>query len=169
MADAKSGGNDARLERSHAEKLVDLVSQHVNAERKSIRRYEALATDTALGSDIRFLISLIIADEVRHHGYLQALTGALKREVELQTVEGSLPTMTWRMDPGKRNECLTATEELLAIERSDLRELRQLRRELRPFSDATLWDIVVSCMESDTQKHLEILDFLKRHLKELAP
>lgn len=168
MTDYKAGSDHARVERSRAEKLVDLVSQHVEAERESIRRYEALATDTMLGSDIRFLISLIIADEVRHHRYLQALTAALKKEVEMQPVEGSLPTMTWRMDPAKRDECLTATEELLAVERSDLKELRQLRKELRPFSGVTLWDIVVSCMESDTQKHLDVLDFLKRHLKELA-
>jgi len=153
--------------KSHAETLLDLASQHVEGERDSIRRYEALATDASLGADIRFLISLIIADEVRHHRYLQAMTAALKSEVELRPAEGSLPAMTWRMDPAKRDECLAATQELLAIERSDLGELRRLKKQLRPFSGVTLWGIVVACMESDTQKHLEVLEFLTRHLKEM--
>ena len=53
----------------------------------------------------------------------------------------------------------------LPARRPDRHELQTLRKQLRPFEDATLWGLIVQVMLLDTEKHATILGFLERHAR----
>ena len=48
-------------------------------------------------------------------------------------------------------------------EARDARELKRLQRELRDVKDTTLWSLLVDLMQRDTQKHIAILRFVRKH------
>ena len=56
------------------------------------------------------------------------------------------------------------TSRFLAAERADQKQLRALRKELRPFRDTSLWALLVELMEHDTAKHIRLLTFLRDHI-----
>jgi hypothetical protein len=55
------------------------------------------------------------------------------------------------------------TIRFLAAEREDQKQLRALRREMRPFRNTTLWTLLVELMEHDTAKHIHLLTFVRDH------
>ncbi len=60
---------------------------------------------------------------------------------------------------------LDLTEKLLENEQRDALELKRLQRELHDVKDTSIWGLLVDLMERDTQKHIEILKFVKKHTK----
>jgi hypothetical protein len=62
-----------------------------------------------------------------------------------------------------RDAVIDLTDQLLQKEQADAQELKRLRRELRDVKDTSLWGLLVDVMERDTQKHIAILRFAKRH------
>ena len=62
-------------------------------------------------------------------------------------------------------EILVGTKKLLENEERDARELKQLQRELRDMKDTTLWSLLVDLMQRDTQKHIAILRFVRKHTR----
>jgi hypothetical protein len=57
------------------------------------------------------------------------------------------------------------TDKLLEKEQQDTVELKRFQRELREVKDTSIWGLLVDLMERDTQKHIAILKFVKRHAK----
>jgi hypothetical protein len=68
-------------------------------------------------------------------------------------------------DKENRAEVLEVTERLLEREEGDLLELKRLRKELSDVKDTTLWGLLVELMERDTDKHIAILRFARRHAR----
>ena len=62
-------------------------------------------------------------------------------------------------------ELLAETRRLLAFEKSDAKELRQLRKVLRHTPRSSLQPLLVDLMLHDTAKHISILEFIRDHLK----
>ena len=56
------------------------------------------------------------------------------------------------------------TNRLLEHEKADEKELDRLQRELRDVSGTTLWGLLVELMQRDTDKHIAVLTFVKKHL-----
>ena len=56
-----------------------------------------------------------------------------------------------------------STEELLQSEKRDTSELKHLQRELHDVKDVTLWSLLVDLMQRDTEKHIALLRFVKKH------
>jgi hypothetical protein len=70
--------------------------------------------------------------------------------------------MADRPDPALLQE----TKRLLAFEKSDAKELRQLRKALRQAPRSSLQPLLVDLMLHDTAKHISILEFIRDHLKD---
>jgi hypothetical protein len=66
-------------------------------------------------------------------------------------------------DKESRSEVLEVTKRLLGREEDDRRELKRLHRELKLVKDTTLWDLLVELMERDTEKHIAMLEFARKH------
>ncbi len=137
--------------------LVDLLVRHGNDEGGLLAEYEEVAANSS-DEATRYLVELILEDERRHHRLLAELANAMAWEMATISPESSTP---WLSHPTER-ELLAKTRQLLSAERADYRELRRIRRRLRPYARTTLWALIIDLMLLDTKKHATILRFLER-------
>ena len=79
------------------------------------------------------------------------------------SVTGSPEDATPEMPRALTGELLEQTKRLRKAEEKDFRELRRIRRRMRPFAGTTLWSLIIDLMLLDTKKHATILRFLERH------
>jgi hypothetical protein len=106
---------------------------------------------------------MLIEDELRHHRTFLELALSLKSDAELSGADPVIPRMDFdRADGAAVRE---ATDRLLEQEKQDAAELKRLQRELRDVEDTTLWGLLVDLMRCDTDKHIAILRFAKRHTR----
>lgn len=138
-------------------------ASHVRDESYVLDRYEALARATA-DPGTKFLLNLIMADEHRHHDFFERLgASAASHPGEGQATVPPAPMP----EPEHVPELLEQTRRFLDFEREDAESLKSLARDLRPTGDEMLWRLLVELMRLDTQKHLQILEYLERRLLEL--
>ena len=139
-------------------------ASHVRDENYVLDRYAELAASTA-DPGTRFLLQLILADEQHHHQVFEQLRAAAAPDASGDNLPGP-------PDPPAAEVpvLLEQTQRFIDFERQDAASLKALGRQLRSSSgDAgTLWRLLVELMELDTEKHLRILDYLKRHLEDRA-
>lgn len=137
--------------------LVELISRHGSEEGRLLATYEDLAGKTT-DQGVRYLIDLILEDERRHHRLLEEIANSMAWGSTSGSPENSTPDLPRALPP----ELLEQTRQLLKSEKSDYREIRRIRRRLRPFARTTLWSLIVDLMMLDTQKHAAILRFLEQ-------
>ncbi len=140
--------------------LVDLLIRHGSEEGRLLSAYEEVANDSA-DEATRYLVGLILEDEHRHHRLLAELANAMAWDASSGSPEEATP---WLAEP-ITGELLAQTRKLLEAEQTDYRELKKIRRRLRPYARSTLWSLIVDLMMLDTKKHATILKFLvkQRH------
>jgi hypothetical protein len=67
--------------------------------------------------------------------------------------------------PENREELLRLTEEFLAVEKSGIEEYKRLMKASKGYYQG-LFALLIRTMVHDSEKHLEILEFLRQRLKE---
>lgn len=139
-----------------AQRIIDQLHEHMDTERDALTRYGELA-ENAPDGHVRFLIRLILDDEIRHHKLFAEMVEHLQRELD-QRGPASLPEMRRTMD---RDELRKQTDVLLELERDDLKELRQLRKEITKVADTRWWAVLLDIMDADNRKHIKILEFVR--------
>jgi rubrerythrin len=145
------------------------LTSHVEAERGLLEEYKA-AAEHSPSKALRYLINLLMEDEIRHHRIFTELAESVRAR-EIQNVEGHwsdgnpvVPHSDFdQLDRTNQAAVIDITEQLLQKEHEDARELKRLQRELRDVKDTTLWSLLVELMQRDTQKHIAILRFAKKH------
>jgi hypothetical protein len=148
------------------QELYDHLATHQERERGLLERYQH-AADESRSAAFRYLVSLILDDEVRHHRIFADLAESLRDDVELRSRDAKIPPLDYWAD--QRDQILEVTDGLLAQERSDAKDLRRLGKQLDDLKDTTLWHLLVELMEADTAKHIRILQFIKRHARRRRP
>ncbi len=144
------------------ETLYGHLTTHEEDERELLIEYQQAAQQSRSPA-FAYLVSLIVEDEVRHHRLFADLAESLRADAELRSGEPRIPRLDgWGPDPARIVEL---SERLMDHERQDLKLLHHLRREMTDVSDTTLWDLLVRLMEADTTKHIEILEFARRHAR----
>ncbi len=141
-------------------KLVEIIVRHGREEGALLAKYEELSTQTT-DESVRYLVNLILADEHRHHQLLVELSNAMAWGLASQPPTSAVPGLPTAID----GDLLEQTKLLRKSEQSDYRALRRIRRRLRPFSQTTLWVLVIDLMLLDTKKHATILRFVERRRK----
>jgi len=141
----------------------------VEAEADLLRDYSA-AAQSSPSKTLSYLINLLIEDEVRHHRIFTELVESVKAKERLweegDWIEGDtvVPDIDFlKLDEADQNAVIALTERLIQKEREDEYELKRLQRELRDVKDTTLWSLLVDLMVRDTQKHIALLRFAKKH------
>jgi len=144
------------------EELYEHLTSHVENERELLQTYQQAASYSGSAA-FRYLASLIVEDEVRHHRMFEELAEALRTDVEMRPENPHIP----RLDQwgGDRERIVGLTEGLIAEEERDADDLGRLAKELREVKDTTMWHLIIRLMEMDTAKHLEILNFVRKHAK----
>jgi rubrerythrin len=134
----------------------------VQVERGLLEQYREAANATSAKA-LQYLVNLLIEDEIRHHRLFIQLADSLEASALRPNEDPPVPYL----DFNRSNEdaVLALTEQLLEKEQEDAQELKRLQRELREVKDTSLWGLLVELMERDTQKHIAILRFVKKHAK----
>jgi hypothetical protein len=110
----------------------------------------------------RFLMQLIISDEEKHRAVIHAMVATLKGSLTwtkpADSLEGigDLPSMN-----GKLRE---VTDGFIRLEKDGIREYKALAKESSGYYHG-LFKILLDSMIRDSEKHVELLEFLKENLK----
>jgi hypothetical protein len=155
MTDESSAG-PSQWERQ----LYKHLKEHAETEGAMLNKYADVAERTDSNA-FRYLVKLLIDDEVRHHRLFHDLADSLAIEAMMERGEPQIPIMDFRR--ADRAAVLEGTKELLENEERDRGELKQLERELRDVRDTSLWALLVELMQRDTDKHIAILKFVRKH------
>lgn len=143
------------------QKLYDHLSRHVEDEREVLLAYEALAGSTQ-SEAFKYVASLILEDERRHHQVLADLAKAVRSSAELSGDPAPIPHLDIYKD---RESIIAATDRLLKVEDEDRHQLKALATELEGFEDATLWSLMVKLMQADNEKHRMMLKFVRKNAR----
>jgi hypothetical protein len=140
------------------EQLLAHFDAHVTGELELLEGY--LSIRDSGPEHVRYLIDMILTDEARHHQTFTELVNRLRSDIDFRDYEPKVPYV--RRDPAGAQDLLEATDRFLAFEHADAKSLRQLRKELHPLRETTLFGLLVELMELDTKKHVAILEFIRR-------
>jgi hypothetical protein len=140
------------------------IADHAQTEGEILEDYQSLADDAEIPPAFAYLARIILDDEVRHHRIFDDLAENMRQMVEESGDSSPIPSLRgFRAD---RVHILRVTEQLLAVERSDERELKDLARRLKDFDKVTLWGLLIELMLDDTRKHIKILKFVRDRAKD---
>jgi rubrerythrin len=146
-----------------ARALAKHLTWHMDTEREVLREYGRFAEEVT-DERLRYLINLVLDDEVRHHRVFSELVNWLRAETETREVPG--PRVPDDMPTHEDREAILAkTKHLLEVEHEDARELKALRRDIDKIEDTAWWTILIEAMELDTRKHIKILEYIRDQVK----
>ena len=135
------------------------LENHIQAESGMEDLYETLASTNH--PYITFLANLIGEDEARHHRLFQEWMESIKAMAVLDSPKG-LPAV----DRQPVNaETVALVDRLLQFEKADLVAVKRLRKEIGDMVDTTIWGALIETLIADTNKHINILRFVKKHLR----
>jgi rubrerythrin len=137
--------------------IARMLREHGRREGAALAEYRKLA-DTCDDDGVRYLLEMILADEERHHRQIDEMLHQVQSFLWEVDVEPKVPHVRGYRHPELRE----VTERLLELERRDAAELRRLRRQMRSQPSSSMLPLLVELMIHDTQKHIEILKFIKR-------
>lgn len=146
---------------SAVEKLLNEFEAHEAKEEKTLEEYRK-----ALGSikdpATRFVMQLIISDEEKHRAVTHALSATLKGSLNWTKPAASLEGAP---DEPEINSKLSAvTEDFIDLEKAGIKEYKLLLKESSGYYH-DLFKILIETMIRDSEKHVEMLNFLSRRLK----
>ena len=140
------------------------VANHGHIEGEILDEYQRLADDEEIPPAFAYLARIILDDEVRHHRIFDDLAENMRQMVEESDDCSPIPSLRGFHTDRVRIQRLT--EQLLEVERSDERELKDLAKRLKEFDKVTLWGLLIELMLDDTRKHIKILKFIQDRSKD---
>lgn len=144
------------------QEIYDHLQGHVEHELAVLQAYQQLA-DTTESEAFRYLANLILDDERRHHEFLRNLAETVRLSAEFSREPTPVPAIDFGAE---RAAILKATDDFLAVEKADDREIRRISKKLRDVSETTLWVLVLDLIRADNEKHRRILEFIRDRAKE---
>ena len=146
---------------SAVEKLLNEFEAHEAKEEKSVEEYRR-ALGVMKDPATRFIMQLIISDEEKHRAVAHAMAATLKGSLNWTKPAGSLEGTA---DEAEIKRKLTAvTEDFIDLEKAGVKEYKLLLKESSGYYHG-LFKILIEAMIRDSEKHIELLDFLSRRLK----
>ena len=147
---------------SQVERLVNEFEAHESQEGKFLKQYKELAakTDNRL---VKFLLQMIVSDEEKHHAITRAMAATLKGDIEWTNRDGAIRGL-YDLKTDKEN-LLDLTGDFIAIEKEGINEYKALIHESKGYY-RDLFVLLFRSMIRDSEKHVEILEFLRNRLKE---
>jgi rubrerythrin len=147
---------------SPVERLLNEFEAHEAKEEKSIEQYNKLLG--SLPSPVtRFLLQLIISDEEKHRAVIRAMIATLKGSLTWTRPEGSLESPADLAATNGRLRLIT--EEFIELEKQGIKECKILAKESTGYYHG-VFKILLDSMIRDSEKHVDLLEFLKKNLKE---
>lgn len=146
---------------SPVERLLNEFEAHEAKEEKSLEEYRRLLGGMP-NPVTRFLLQLIISDEEKHRAVIHAMIATLKGSLRWSRPEGSLEGAA---DLAEINsQLLRTTDAFIELEKEGITESKRLAKESSGYYHG-VFKILLDSMVRDSEKHVELLEFLREHLK----
>lgn len=146
---------------SPVEKLLNELEAHEAREAWSIDYYKKTLSRMP-NSVTRFLMQLIVSDEEKHRAVIHAMVATLKGSLTWTKPSDSLEGAGELTE--MRGKLSGVTDELIRLEKSGIRDYKLLSKEGSGYYHG-LFKILLDSMIRDSEKHVELLEFLKENLK----
>ena len=147
---------------SPIERLLNEFEAHEAKEERSLEYYKKELKEMPNPST-RFLMQMIISDEEKHRAVIHAMVATLKGSLTWTKPAGSLEGAG---DAAKRNvELREATEAFIRLEKEGIREYKTLIKDSSSYYYG-LFKVLLDSMMRDSEKHVELLEFLKESIKD---
>jgi rubrerythrin len=157
------GATLPRNEISPVEKLLNEFEAHEAKEDRALEFYKnALAR--LPNPATRFIMQLILSDEEKHRAIIHAMAATLKSSLTWTNTAGTLEAIGGVA--GFNGELREVTDKLIDLERSGIREYKTLAAECSGYYHGT-FKVLLDGMIRDSEKHLELLQFLKETLTDI--
>jgi rubrerythrin len=137
------------------------LSGHASREGAILDEYAQAATATQ-SKALAYLVEILMEDERRHHRWFAELASSLETDASFSGAEPAVPWMDFHR--ADRVAVRNVTDRLLDHETADEHELNRLQQELLKVNGTALWALLVELMQRDTDKHIAVLTFVKKHL-----
>jgi rubrerythrin len=147
---------------SPVERLFNEFEAHESKEEKSLEQYKKLAREMPSPAT-RFILQLIISDEEKHRAVIHAMLATLKGSLLWTKPEGSLEGATELA--GLNGRLRATTEEFIRLEKDGIKHYQQLAEESKGYYHG-LFKLLLDSMIRDSEKHVQLLEFLRASLKE---
>lgn len=157
-----AGSEPEATEISEVEKLVNEFEAHEYQEGKFLERYKEVAAKSD-NRAVKFLLQMIVSDEEKHHAITRAMAATLKGDL-LWTKRDDAIGGLYDLKADKE-KLLALTEDFIGVEKEGINEYRALIHESKGYY-RDLFVLLFRSMIRDSEKHIEILEFLRNRLKE---
>ena len=147
---------------SEPERLLMEFESHDVKEGEFIRAYREI-TEKSKDALVKFLLQLIITDEERHHAVMHAMASTLRGSISWTQSQDALPTLGESGE--EKGELLKLTADFIKLEKEGIKESKKLLKSTKGYYQG-LFGLLVTNMIHDSEKHVQILDFLRRRLKQ---
>ena len=147
---------------SPVERLLNEFEAHEAKEEKSLEQYRQLLSRMP-NPVTRFLLQLIVSDEEKHRAVIHAMIATLRGSLMWKKSEGSLEGTADLA--GTHAQTRVSTEAFIELEREGIRECKTLVKESSGYYHG-VFKILLDSMIKDSEKHIELLEFLKENLKD---
>ena len=147
---------------SPVERLLNEFESHEAKEEKSLEQYRKLLGGIP-NPVTRFLLQLIISDEEKHRAVIHSMIATLKGSITWTKPEGSLEATADLAETNGQLRVITDT--FIELEKEGIRECKTLVKESSGYYHG-VFKILLDSIIRDSEKHIELLEFLKENLKE---
>jgi bacterioferritin (cytochrome b1) len=164
FADAAAlfGSISPRDEISPIEKLLNEFEAHEAKEDRALEFYKRSIAHMP-NAVTRFLMQLIVSDEEKHRAVMHAMVATLKGSLNWTKPSDSLEGIG---DVSSLNgKVREITDELIGLEKAGIREYHTLVKESSGYYHG-LFKVLLDSMIRDSEKHVQLLEFLKDNLKD---
>jgi bacterioferritin (cytochrome b1) len=147
---------------SPVERLLNEFEAHEGEEEKILKEYRKVAAETQ-NPLIKTLLQLIITDEEKHRAILHSMLSTLRGDLNWTRPEDAI---TGLYEIGAAKETLVhATDAFIRLEKEGMQECKELITESKRYHQG-VFALLLRCMMNDSEKHIDILEFLKNALKQ---
>ena len=147
---------------SPIERLLNEFEVHEAKEEKSLEYYRKIMGEMPDAMS-RFLLQLIVSDEEKHRAVIHAMAATLKGSLNWTKPAASLEGD--RDSAAAQQRFLAITDDFIKLEREGIKEYKNLLKASEDYYHG-LFKILISAMTRDSEKHIELLEFLRERLKE---
>ncbi len=147
---------------SPIERLLNEFEAHEAKEEKSLEQYRKLLGRMP-NPVTRFLLQLIVSDEEKHRAVIHAMIATLRGSLRWTKPEGSLEGPADLAET--KSQLRISTDAFIELEKEGIRECKTLVKESSGYYHG-IFKVLLDSMIRDSEKHIDLLEFLKENLKE---
>ena len=148
---------------SASERLLQYFEAHEKNEYEFLTEYKAMVEDCPSGV-VRYLLQMIISDEEKHFKMVQTMASALDASLNWKTPPGALADLG-EISADEKAKLLRLTDDFIAEEKHGIEQYEGIIKESEGYYHG-LFELFIKTIIHDSKKHLMILEFLARRLKE---